>query len=422
MAILKDVTKTCIRLLLDEPFFGHYLAGLPKEISEKTDSAAIGLMSRQMVKLLVNGNVWDSFEEARKYGLIKHEVLHLVFGHLILQRQFAHKTLFNIAADVVVNQYIQKEQLHAESITFERLEYLEKEQGIEWKKGMDVGYYYRQLSKIQKRPKSGKNALSNRDLNLSELLKGAHPDLKKHRFWSDFQSLSPAEAKMVENQIENNFRQSMRRVQGQKHHDFEYLPDGLKERLEAKLETLKPTVNWKRVLRLFASTSNSTSVKNTLRRPSKRYGTTPGIQIKRRNKILIALDTSGSIRLSEIEDFFNEIYQIWRQGAEVYILECDSKIRKQYSYKGEMPNEIKGRGQTDMTPAIEFANQKYRPDAILIFTDGFVPPPKVELRCPALWIISSEGRGIEDVYLDKLRGRKLKIFNNISFTKSSNII
>ena len=416
MANINDVAKTCIQLLLAEPFYGHYLTGVPKEISEKIDTAAVGLMERQMIKMMVNSNFWDSLNESTRYGLIKHEVLHIVFNHLITQRDYSHKPLFNIAADVVVNQYINKEQLPEGGITFERLDHLQHEYGIEWKKGMDVGYYYRQLLKVQQNPKSknkdgngGSGKGSNGDLDLSELLKGNHTDLEKHKHWGDFEELSPAEAKMLEKQLEGNFKQCMLRIRGQKVHQYGYMSAELRERLDAKLASLDSVINWKRVLRLFACSSNSSYVKNTLRRPSKRYGTTPGIKVKRRNKLLVVLDTSGSIQMPEVEEFFGEIHQIWRQGSEIYIIECDVKIHKEYPYRGQLPHEIKGRGGNDSTPPIIFANEKYRPDAILFFTDGYVPAPTIDPRSPLLWIISSKGIAIDDPHLDKLQGQKLKI-------------
>lgn len=424
MANINDVAKTCIQLLLAEPFYGHYLTGVPKEISEEISTAAVGLMERQMVKLMVNSDFWDGLNEDTRYGLIKHEVLHIVFNHLITQRDYSHKRLFNIAADVVVNQYINKDQLPEGGITFERLEHYKKSHGIEWERDKDVGYYYRQLLKVQQNSNSGTGQGSgqssdtpmrnpNGDLDLSDLLSEDNSELDKHKFWEAFKELSPAEAKMLEKQMESIFKQSMIRIRGQKVHHYGYMSAGLREKLETKLASLDSVINWKRVLRLFACTSNSSFVKNTLRRPSKRYGTTPGIKVKRRNKLLVVLDTSGSIQMPEVEEFFGEIHQIWRQGSEIYIIECDVKIHKEYPYRGQLPPEIKGRGGNDSTPPIVFANEKYRPDAILFFTDGYVPAPRIDPRCPLLWIISSSGIAIDDPHLDKLQGQKLKIVKSV---------
>ncbi|MEZ4685622.1 MAG: hypothetical protein R3B47_06025 [Bacteroidia bacterium] len=85
-----------------------------------------------------------------RYGLIKHELLHIVFKHLTLRSKFPLKMLFNIAADIVVNQYIERDQLPESPVLFQDFTAL----GIE--PGKDVGYYYEKLLKeVQKRLDEG---------------------------------------------------------------------------------------------------------------------------------------------------------------------------------------------------------------------------------------------------------------------------
>lgn len=423
-----QITKTCIQLLLKEPFYGHYLTGVPKEVSEKVPTAAVALMNRELIKLMVNPGFWASLTEEKRYGLIKHEVLHIVFKHLLGIKDFSNKPLYNIAADLVVNQYIAPSQLPEGAVTLERLWYLKQAFDIELKPNMDVGYYYNQLSKIWSRiPKrniadmierlgimgEGKPNLPGAGklvdtLDISDLLKGGNTEMQKHQFWSGFEELSPAEIKIMEQQVDNNLRQAVERIK-QKNSFYGHLPNGLIDRLDQLMEAMQPQFNWKRILRLFAATSNSTYLKNTLRRPSKRYGTTPGIRIMRRNRLLVAVDTSGSIQMDELKIFFSEIYHLWKQGAEVWIVECDAAIQNSYPYRGITPSEVKGRGGTRFEPPIEFANTEYRPDAIIYFTDGFAATPQVYSRSPILWLITSRGLKEASEAWHSLPGQKLKI-------------
>ena len=414
-----DISKTCIQLLLKEPFYGHYLTGVPKEVSTKVDTAAVALMKRELVKLMVNPAFWESLTEEKRYGLVKHEVLHLVFKHLLKMSGFRNKALYNVAADLVVNQYISRIQLPDGAITLERLWYLKPAFGIALEPNMDVGYYYHQLSKILSQlPKKSFNDLVEKldekeqspqaIIDISVLLKGEHPEIKKHEFWKAFEELSPAEIKIMEQQVNNNLKQAVERVK-QKSSFYGHLPNGLIERLDQLMEAMKPQFNWKRILRLFAATSNSTYVKNTLRRPSKRYGTTPGIRIMRRNRLLVAVDTSGSIQMAELKVFFSEIYHLWKQGAEVWVVECDAAIQNSYPYRGVTPTEIRGRGGTHFDPPIEYANTVYRPDAIVYFTDGYAGAPQIKSRCPIMWLISSTGLEENSDGWRNLPGQKLKI-------------
>lgn len=416
---IDHIAKTCIQLLLKEPFYGHYLTGVPKEISDKVETAAVALLNNELIKLMVNPSFWTSLTEEKRYGLIKHEILHLVFKHLLKMKDFRNKALYNIAADLVVNQYIASTQLPEGAITLERLWYLKPTYGIQLEPNMDVGYYYNQLSKILSRLPT-KSLSDFQDgleenqqskaaaIDISELLKGENTEIKKHQFWSALEELSPAEIKIMEQQVNNNLKQAVERVK-QKNSFYGLLPNGLLERLDELMQAMQPQFNWKRILRLFATTSNSTYIKNTLRRPSKRYGTTPGIRIMRRNRLLVAVDTSGSIQMDELKVFFSEIYHLWKQGAEVWIVECDAAIQSSYPYRGNTPLEVKGRGGTCFDPPIEFANQEYRPDAILYFTDGFAAVPQVQSRSPILWLITSAGLNEASAAWSNLPGQKLKI-------------
>ena len=417
--MLDSISKTSIKLLLAEPFYGHFMMGLPKEISTQTDTAAVALMNRQNIKLIVNAEFWSKLSEEHRYGLIKHEMLHIVLKHLFIMKNYPNKTLFNIAADLVVNQYIAKAQLPTGGIVLENFDYLQPMYGITLERDKDVGYYYRQLDKTMKqKPQMSFEAAVDKlgpagkegsgQLRIKDLLDGENEALKRHKLWEEFEKMSEGERKIAEYQANRIIKQTAERVK-HKYRNYGNLPAGLAERLAEILKDMEPKFNWRRVLRLFAASSNSSYIKNTIRRPSRRYGTVPGIKIKRRNKLLVAIDTSGSIQQEELLEFFSEIYFIWRQGAEIQIVECDTHIHKTYNYKGTLPVEVHGRGGTSFEAPMIYGNQEYRPDALIYFTDGYAPAPKNLPRFPVLWIISSNGIKTEDKIWEELPGKKLKI-------------
>lgn len=417
--MLDSISKTSIKLLLAEPFYGHFMMGLPKEISTQTETAAVALMNRQNIKLIVNAEFWNSLTEEHRYGLIKHEMLHIVLKHLFIMKNYTNKTLFNIAADLVVNQYIAVAQLPTGGIVLDNFVYLQPMYGITLERDKDVGYYYRQLDKTMKqKPQmsfaaavnelgpTGKSGSS--QLRIKDLLDGNNEALQRHKFWEKFEKMSEGERKIAEYQANRIIKQTAERVK-HKYRNYGNLPAGLAEKLAEILKDMEPKFNWRRVLRLFAASSNSSYIKNTIRRPSRRYGTVPGIKIKRRNRLLVAIDTSGSIQQEELLEFFSEIYFIWRQGAEIQIVECDTQIHKTYNYKGTPPVKVHGRGGTSFEAPMIYGNQEYRPDALIYFTDGYASVPKNLPRFPVLWIISSNGINTEDKIWEELPGKKLKI-------------
>lgn len=403
------VAKTCIRLLLKEPFYGHYMSGVPKEMTEDVPTAAVGLFSNQLIKLRVNPKFWESLSDAHRYGLIKHEVLHIVLRHLLISRDYSNKRLYNIAADLVVNQYIDPAQLPEGGITLKRFYYLENYQGVKLEPGQDVGYYYRRLDKVLKENPELKIPGGGQGGNdFFELLENGSSELDRHSGWKEFDKMSPGDAKILEHQLNNALKNTASRVK-RSSNGYGTMPASLIEQIKGMLKALTPKFDWRRMLRLFAASSNSSYLKNTLRRPSKRYGTSPGIKLKRRHKLLLAIDTSGSVPIRDLEVFYSEIYHIWRQGAEITVVECDAVIQKNYTYRGQMPEQIHGRGGTSFSPPIEFANKVLNPDAIIYFTDGYAPPPQDKSRYPILWVITTNGLEKDTPGWDALPGQKMRI-------------
>ncbi len=419
MVSVDSISKIGVKLLLKEPFYGHFLMGIPKEISSETPTAAVALMHRQSVKLIVNASFWESLSDDHRYGLIKHEVLHIVLKHLFTFRKFSNKQLYNIAADLVVNQYIDKKQLPEGGIVMEQFAYLKPMYGIQLDRDMDVGYYYEKLNRVLKEKAlvpfatamgrvSQLEGGGHRQTGLDELLSEDHPEMARHSFWKEVETLSEGESKLAEIQVNRVIKATSSRVR-HKYNNFGNLPLGLVEKLEDILKALKPKFNWKRMLRLFATSSNSTFLKNTIRRASKRYGTVPGIKLRRRNKLLLAIDTSGSVDSKDFIDFFAEMFFIWKQGSEIEVVECDTQIQNIYKYRGKIPQEIKGRGGTSFEAPINYANKEYWPDALIYFTDGYAPAPRQMPRYPVLWVITSGGIAQGQGSWDDLPGRKLKM-------------
>lgn len=437
--ILDEVAKTSIQLMLKETFYGHFFTSILKDVSDKTNSIATTISSNQMIKLIVNPDYWDNElkvpgdEAATKdlrYGAIKHQILHIVFKHALRFPEFGNKKLFGIASDLAANQYIKSEQLTEDAIRMEDFP------EFKLNRGKSIDYYYKRLSEelddmtqqaqgdgdgsdndedsqnasggtSDDKGEDGMNQAQRRLKELMETEENEH--LNQHKFWDEFEKLSSAEQKMIDAAINESIVNSVSRI---KPKDYGKLPGGLQQYINLLVESLKPNVNWRRILRIFTASSSRTRLKNTIRRPSKRYGTTPGIKIQCKQKILIAIDTSGSVNDDELREFFGELYHIWKQGAEIYVVECDTQIHNQYNYTGRPPELISGRGGTDFNAPIEFSNEKYMPDAIVYFTDGYAPAPEIISRKPILWMITSQGIG-DDTW-DFLPGRKVKMTKQLA--------
>lgn len=375
------IQKTTIDLLLKEPFFGQILSHLKKELSDKTETIAI-VVENNDLSILINPDYWNNtlYKSELKIGELKHQLLHLIFGHLGRSVTYQNDDLFGIATDLAINQLIKKEQLTFDAITVDDFS------DVEFPLHKTADFYYQRFLKILVEPEySGTSARAFLQKTLTE----GNQKLQQHSFWGQ-QETKSSEQKIIEQKILSALSTAWERYKSS--NDIGNLPQGLIQQMKQQTERLQPNINWRRLLRIFTTKSRKTYLKNTIRRPSKRYGTSPGTKIKSHQKILVAIDTSASVKPELLQHFFDEIYHIWRQGAMIHIVECDVEIHRKYDYNGKTPELVKGKGGTDFNAPIVYANNIFLPDAIIYFTDGKGKTPEITSRFPLLWILEIDGK------------------------------
>lgn len=401
-----NLSRILVKLMLNEPFYGHYLSSFHKATLEQGDEGTAPLE----IKLKENSNIqftchftpWAVLSESQQLGALKHEALHLVLGHPFGRHQYANSARFDLAADLVVNQYLSPEQLAPNAPTLELVnQWLTGLGHPELEPHRELGYYYQRLPQSNQFP-------SNQGVDGAGL---------GHQSWNALGQLDEAHRSLVSQQLDSKLEESAQRTELVNARARGLLPASVLEALAQAIARRRPTVNWRRLLRLFASSARRTSVKNTLRRPSKRYGTTPGTRIQPHQHILVALDTSASVDDQQLKRFFEELHHIWRAGAELTIVECDTEIKSQYRYRGEPPKAISGRGGTCFDAPIEMAN-RLRVDATIYFTDGEAPPPEISARAPILWLIHNDRTSIKNTPLRQC-GRVIPMADTNTITETS---
>jgi len=412
-----EVSRCIIQMLLKEPFFAHLLSGIVRNVTKEIPTAAVGLRGSN-INLFVNENFFlkELTTASSRVAVIKHETLHLMFKHIF--RMDIHKhdpLLFNYAADIVVNQFIGSWDLPDSAVTLTSFPDLglEPDQSVDW--------YYKKLAGLanEMRKQSNKFEFNQggkeqegkgqpREQSASDWSKTSapqsagnlermygNPTHSDHSTWgvqADSSGLkSSAQASSAESELDRMIVQARDRTPVK---DRGTIPGRINEMIDAIIEKRKPKVDWRRALRIFSASSRRTKVVHTMKRVSKRYGTRPGIKIKRFQKMAVAIDTSGSVSDDQLNIFFSEIHGMWRNGAEVEIIECDAAIQRHYPYRGKLPEFVSGRGGTAFDPVFEFLrkNRQMQFDGCIYFTDGYAPEPEIRPPCKLFWLITPDGR------------------------------
>ena len=387
MNVYDEVVKHSKKLMFDEPFYGLMLIGINKELSEQIDTACV-TRDNINTKLMINPEFWVTLDESTKTGVLKHELLHIAFFHLLNMDNFPDRKLHNVAADLEINQYIEDKykgekwdglEIHKEP--FAKLN-LEPKQGTK--------YYYSMLQEeIQNNPEG----------DVAKFMEDMDP---MHELWEAFDGLSDAEKKLIAKQIDHQLKEIADQVN--KNHGT--IPGELKDYVLGLFEMEESVLDWKAYLRRFNGMSQKILTKKTRRKPSRRYPSNPALKVKPKKRTLVAIDTSGSVNNNELIEFFNEIYHMYKTGTEVTVVECDAEIQREYEYKGVLEEiKVAGRGGTDFEPVMVYLKEhQHKFQNLIYFTDGECNIPETKPMKPILWVHSSRSSINEE-----LPGAKIKI-------------
>ena len=261
--ILDELSQTGVELLLREPFYAHLFSSISKEVvgpGHPVDTLAVGL-GRNTFTLYVNRQFWDEVltEPKHRLGVVKHEMIHLVFRHLLVEDTRLDSLLMNIAFDLVVNQYIPRSFLPEESV------FLESFPDLQLRKGQTWLYYYKQLEELRK-DAGGEFAGTPSKESLQQIQSDSH-GMERHQPWREIRSKSDLEKSVVDTQLESLLRTAHQRTSAAA---WGNMPGDVRELLGQGLVPPAPSVNWRILLRLFAEGSARTQLQNTRRRPSRR--------------------------------------------------------------------------------------------------------------------------------------------------------
>ena len=154
--------------------------------------------------------------------------------------------------------------------------------------------------------------------------------------------------------------------------------------VDAIKKSIEPKFNYKAIFQQFRSTVLSSNRTLTRMKPNRRFGyDAMGSKRNFTTKILVAIDTSGSISDEDLELALGFINKFFKYGIEeISTIQFDTSINKDSLKKltKSVPEmKVHGRGGTDFNDVFEYA-QKINPvfDGVIILTDGYASVPSAE--------------------------------------------
>lgn len=358
-------------LLIKEPFYGLFCLKLHKTIDHSIDTLAVSRKDLS-ITLRVNPDFFMNYDEDLQIQLIKHEILHICFGHLFSFKGIdgCDQYLIDLANDYEVNSYID----YIQGGLFP--------QDKGWEKCMGTKWYYEQLKSEFENEDS--SSVSINSLNVSSGPLGNTLDC--HGTWEEFNSEDTSEDQIIKDTVEGMIKQ----VADETEKSCGSLPGELVHRIEQLRNRPKKTINWREVFKRLLGTIWSIETKRSRLKENVRFPDNAGSRHKRKARLFVALDTSGSLSEKDFQIFFAELHNVWEEGCGITIVECDTQCYEPFEYKGKKIEFVHGRGGTDFHPAIDmFLERKSKYSAMIYCTDGYC---KIPDNCPKniIWVLTPD--------------------------------
>ena len=346
-AVLEQLTRARISLLLQQPFWGTLATRLI--LKDATDEEWCTTAATDGRKFYYNRNFISKLNKQETIFLVAHEVEHCVYDHMDRRGSRAAKR-WNAAADYVINY-----ELHEHNIG--KLPD-PKTSGVQAcfdakYKGMFAEEVYEQLSNDpnQKFPEF--------DIHLE-------PGDGKGDVMTD------EEQRTLSDEIRNAVMQAAKSASGGK------IPAGVKRLLK---DLTDPQMDWREILNMkLQSMVKSDFTWDRCSRKMQSSGIyLPATKNDFKVKAAVAIDCSGSMGDDKLRDLLTETKGIMQQfmDFELEVWCFDTKV---YNYEKFLPDnlddidtyEIKGGGGTDFTVNFDFMKEKgIEPERFIMMTDGY---------------------------------------------------
>lgn len=321
----------------------------------------------------------ESLNDKELAFLVLHEAMHKAYRHLMVWQNIAKENpmLANLAMDYVINLQL-VDYNKPDVIQMPR----DKEGNLmgaldEKYRGMDTKQVFDLLKQEMQDEPSGGDGGNGGDGSGDGSPQSGQQDGKSKCLddhdWEHAQEMTEGEKKELSDEVDRALREGA------------MLAGRMKGNLSREInELLHPKVDWKEALREFIKSTMMGNDRSTWRRPHKRYIgmniVMPSYHSEKIGRVVVGIDTSGSIGSTELSQFLGEVKSICDEVKPdgVDLLYWDSHVAKHEAYNG---NEVEtlvettkpaGGGGTEPGCVPQYMKEEsLAPQCTVMLTDGF---------------------------------------------------
>jgi predicted metal-dependent peptidase len=321
----------------------------------------------------------DGLTDAELRFLVLHETYHKLYRHLTTWKHLYEDNAkrANMACDYVINQKIADDNTDGFAVVI-------KGALIDSQfRDMDSAAVYKLLPDQQDDDDGGD---------------GDGGGLDDHD-WEGAQELSDTDKQELERDLDEAIRQGAMaagKMGGSLSRDIQDL--------------LQPQVDWREVLRDFISATCSGNDYSTWARPNRRFMSSgvymPSGISEKVDELVLAIDTSGSIRQRELTVFLTEVKKICDtvRPDVVRVLYWDTEVCRDEKYSAQNLDQLvtstkpAGGGGTSVHCVPKYMQEhNIKPQAVICFTDGWLYDGWGQWSVPILWCLLDNAKAKPDV-------------------------
>lgn len=384
-------------------FYAHLVAKCKVRMSNTLPTAGVSF-TNSAYNLTINPFFFDSLQPKERIDVIKHELLHIMYRHLTVRKDFADHEQANIAMDMAINQalrYLPEGAVHHKTYNFPS--------------GLNTEQYYKLLDEDQdyQDKKKAKEAMQKAIAEaIKEAIENGNVDGNGQPLDADgnpIQGLTPdgvhqwadisEEAQEILDSITSDMIESaITKTKGNLPGDIAMMLDLFKK---------KAQVNWKRELRKLVGNKKANK-RLTIKRRDRRMPGRMDLRGKTKDttfELIVLVDTSGSMDNNDILVPLNEIRHICEMtNTTLKVVQVDTQVSAVSDFSAkDFTFERNGCGGTHMEAGIEYIHEnKMKFDAIMFITDLYIEDLsswKFIPKAPIFWLSATamnEGSQVQD--------------------------
>ncbi len=394
----------------DYLFYAHMLGQCSIKIDKAMKAPAGVAFVIDHYNLYINPNKFDKYNLHGRLTILKHEMLHILFGHV--ERTENRKPLrWNWATDCAINQLCNKDHLPDDGVT---------PKTIKEKFNLNVPLmessekYYNLLDIIQEKPKSGEGQEGQEGQEGESNQKGSpqkgseDPGMGTHDTWEESTGDGDLQEDITKKMIQKSQEET---IKGKG-----TIPGQCGDWLE--IFTRKSEVNWKKVLRGIVG-NKRVGNRSTIMKSDRRFPNRPDLRGKVKDRtfnLLVIGDVSGSMSDQNVLDTLGEvrhICDITKTAVDLIQIDTVAYAPEKLTKKTKLI-ERKGCGGTTLYPALDMA-KKHNLDfqAVVVLTDGGLFGDDIDhfikLKKRVIWLVTKDGHVMDKMNSPKNSAFKLKV-------------